>query len=75
MPMLISRHLFVVLNIISPVAGEAIALRSVVVRRGNSTPLEVLYTSSMADPSGVFPPMAVWAWAGITAAIIIKSSK
>ena len=58
-PKLISRHPVVVLKIIRPVAGVGIFPLSVVVMRGNSTPLELLCTSSIADPSGVDPPITV----------------
>jgi len=45
----------VVLNIVSPVAGDAIAFLSEVVILGIKNPLVVLLTSSIALASGVAP--------------------
>jgi hypothetical protein len=54
---LISKLLVVVLKMIRPVAGLAMASRSVVVKRGGNNPLVVLLTSSCAEAAGLFVPI------------------
>jgi hypothetical protein len=54
---LISKLLVVVLKMIRPVAGLAMASRSAVVIRGGNKPLVVLLMSSCAEATGLFVPI------------------
>jgi hypothetical protein len=54
---LISKPLVVVLKITNPVAGLAIASRSVVVIRGGKNPWVVELTSSLAEAAGLLVPI------------------
>ena len=51
-PLLISNLLVVRLKTTNPVAGNTIASRCAVVKRGGKKPLVVLFTSNLADASG-----------------------
>lgn len=54
---LISKLLVVVLKIINPVAGLAMAFLCAVVIRGGNSPFVVLLTSNCADAAGVVVPI------------------
>jgi hypothetical protein len=70
---LISKLLVVVLKIIKPVAGLAMAFLSVVVIRGGNKPFEVLFRSNTADAAGVAVPIpTVWA---ILVIVMAKKAK
>jgi hypothetical protein len=51
----------VLLKMMSPLAGLAMALRSVVLSRGHRKPWSVLCKSRMAEGSGTDPPTTTWA--------------
>jgi hypothetical protein len=70
---LISKLLVVVLKIIKPVAGLAMASRCAVVIRGGKKPLVVLFRSNTADPAGVVVPIPTF-WA-ILVIVMAKQNK
>ena len=53
-------NLIGVLPGVGPVAGVAMAVRCAVVMRGTSMPFPVLFTSRMAEGSGLLPSVLIW---------------